>query len=179
MPTTNARFEEGQPCPVKVMGGGGGLSASPSGDLLLIGAFPSPSQAQVEAWGGKWRAKLVTESEFPAIPIFAVGNEDWILEAPSNPSTLEMESPGFCEALYAKDHPEMVAILVDSDTNCVKKIKRVVLDEMFVERMVLSWNPFRHKGDQYSKSFTDSEFAQRIQEIFKLRTSRQLWTTSW
>ena len=41
----------------------------------------------------------------------------------------------------------MGAILVDSATHIIKKIKRVEIDEMFVERMVMSWNPFRGKGD--------------------------------
>lgn len=179
MTTGTARFEEGQPCPVKVQGTGGGLSFSPNGDMLLLGAIPSPAQAQIEAWGGKWRAKLYTENEFPAIPIFAVGSEDWILEAPCNPATQEKESPGFCEALYAKEEPEMAAILVDSDTNLVKKIKRVPLDEMFVERLVLSWNPFRFEANDYNKSFSEAEFAQRVREIFKMRSSKDLWMTSW
>ena len=131
------RFEECKLCPVKIEGDGGGLSFSPNGDMLLIGRFPNPSKAQIEAWGGKWRAKLCTESEFPSIPIFAVGSEDWILEAPCNPSELEKEAPGFCEALYAKEDHEMVAILVDSMTNMIVKIKTVPLDEMFIERLVM------------------------------------------
>ena len=45
------RFEEGQPCPVSVSGTGGGLSFSPNGDMLLIGMFPSPSEAQARSSG--------------------------------------------------------------------------------------------------------------------------------
>lgn len=179
MESTTARFEEGQPCPVKVEGSGGGLSFSPAGDMLLLGAVSSPSNAQIDAWAGKWRAKLYSESEFPSIPIFAVGSEDWILEAPCNPTTQEKESPGFCEALFSKDEAVMVAILVDTDTNVVKKITQVPLDELFVERMVLSWNPFRYEANDYNKSFGQDEFNGRIQEIFKMKTSKELWTTSW
>ena len=120
--------------------------------MLLIGMFPSPSEAQVAAWGGKWRAKLFTESEFPAIPIFAVGNESWILEAPCNPSQLEKEAPGFCEAFYSKDDPSMVAVLVDSDTGVIRKIRSVTLDELFVERLVLSWNPFGRPNPRWSRN---------------------------
>lgn len=173
------RFEEGQPCPVSVSGTGGGLSFSPNGDMLLIGMFPSPSEAQVAAWGGKWRAKLFTESEFPAIPIFAVGNESWILEAPCNPSQLEREAPGFCEAFYSKDDPSMVAVLVDSDTGVIRKIRSVTLDELFVERLVLSWNPFRGPANEYNKAFSEEEFAGRIAEIFKTKSQREIWETSW
>ncbi len=179
MDSTTARFEEGQPCPIKVEGSGGGLSFSPAGDMLLLGAVPSPSQAQIESWGGKWRAKLVDESEFPSIPIFAVGGEEWILEAPCNPSALEKEAPGFCEALFSREEATMVAILVDSDTNVIKKISHVPLDELFIERMVMSWNPFRHESNDYNKSFGAEEFSGRVQEIFKMKSSKELWTTSW
>ncbi len=179
MDSTTARFEEGQTCPIKVEGSGGGLSFSPAGDMLLLGAVPSPSQAQINAWGGKWRAKLVDESEFPSIPIFAIDGEDWILEAPCNPSALEKESPGFCEALFSKEEAVMVAILVDSDTNIIQKITYVPLDELFIERMVMSWNPFRFEANEYNKSFSNAEFTERIQEIFKMKTSHELWMTSW
>ncbi|MFQ5450450.1 MAG: hypothetical protein ACE5E9_07445 [Nitrospinaceae bacterium] len=173
------RFEEGQPCPVDIQGEGGGLSFSPNGEMLLIGKFPRPSKTQIEAWGGKWRAKLCTESEFPAIPIFAVGSEDWILETPCNPTQQEKESPGFCEALYAKDEYNMAAILVDSETNEIVKIANVPLDEMFIERLVLSWNPFRGPSDEYNKSFNSEEFANRINQIFTTRSTRDIWTSSW
>ncbi|MBI5428442.1 MAG: hypothetical protein HZA02_09225 [Nitrospinae bacterium] len=172
-------FEEGKPCPVKIQGYGGGLSFSANGDMLLIGAFPGPTDEQIKAWGGKWRAKLATESEFPAIPIFAVGSENWIVEAPCNPADQEREAPGFAEALYAKDEYEMTAILVDSTTGIVRKIAAVPLNEMFIERLVLSWNPFRHPADQYTKSFAAREFTGKIGEIFKTRTARQLWDSSW
>ena len=121
MTELNIAFEEGKECPVTVEGTGGGLSISPNGDMLLVGSIPSPSNQQVEAWGGKWRAKLISESEFPSIPIFAIGSEDWILETPCNPYQMEQEAPGFCEALYAKDECSMAAILVDSDTGIIKK----------------------------------------------------------
>jgi len=173
------RFEEGKLCPVKIEGEGGGLSFSPNGDMLLIGRFPSPSKAQIEAWDGKWRAKLCAESEFPSIPIFAVGSEDWILEAPCNPAQQEKEAPGFIEALFSKDDPELVAVLVDSLTNMIVKIKRVALDELFVERLALSWNPFRGPADQYNKAFSDEEFASRINSIFKAKSPKQIWMTSW
>ncbi len=172
-------FEEGQECPIKVEGTGGGLSISSNGDLLLIGAVPSPSNQQIEAWGGKWRPKLVSESEFPSIPIFAIGSEDWILEAPCNPAQMEKEAPGFCEALYAQEKCSMAAILLDSDTGIIKKITQVPLDEMFIERLVLSWNPFRFEANDYNKSFTQEEFAKRVAEIFKMRPSKELWVTSW
>jgi len=173
------RFEEGKLCPVKIEGDGGGLSFSPNGDMLLIGRFPVPSKAQIEAWSGKWRAKLCTESEFPSIPIFAVGSEDWILEAPCNPLQMEQEAPGFCEALYAKEECTMAAVLVDSDTGIIRKINYVPLDEMFIERLVISWNPFRHEANDYNKSFTPAEFTKRVGEIFKMKPSKELWMTSW
>lgn len=173
------RFEEGKPCPVTVQGTGGGLSISASGDMLLIGSFPNPTDKQIEAWGGKWRAKLITESEFPAIPIFAIGSEEWILEAPCNPADNEKEAPGFCEALYAKDDVTMAAVLVDSETGIIRKITQVPLDELFIERLVLSWNPFRFEANDYNKSFTTQQFAERVAGIFKMRTSRELWMTSW
>lgn len=175
----NVTFEVGKPCPVKVEGYGGGLSFSPNGDMLLIGAIPGPTEAQLEAWDGKWRAKLVDESGFPSIPIFAIGSEDWILEAPCNPLQMEQEAPGFCEALYAKDEYDMAAVLVDSDTGLILKINHVDLDEMFIERLVLSWNPYRHESNEYNKSFKPEEFAKRVGEIFKMRPSKELWMTSW
>ena len=173
------QFEEGKPCPVQITGTGGGLSFSPNGDMLLMGVFPNPSEAQIKAWAGKWRAKLATESEFPSIPIFAVGSEDWIIEAPCNPAQLEKEAPGFCEALFAKQDYVMVAVLVDSETTLVKKITHVTLDDMFVERLVLGWNPYRYPGDQYSNSFDEEGFAKRIQDIFKQSTSKEIWVKSW
>lgn len=179
MSEQNIAFEEGKVCPIQVEGTGGGLSFSPNGDMLLIGAVPSPSNQQVEAWGGKWRAKLVSESEFPAIPIFAIGSEDWILEAPCNPAQMEKEAPGFCEALFAKDEYSMAAILVDSDTGIIRKITHVELDEMLVERLVISWNPFRHESNEYNRSFKPEEFAKRVGDIFKTRPSKELWMTSW
>ena len=171
------RFEEGQPCPIKIQGTGGGISFSPNGDMLLIGRFPSPSEAQIKAWEGKWQARLVTESDFPSIPIFAIGSEDWIIETPCNPAQQEEETPGFCEALYSKDDFEMVAVLVCSETGIIMKIAHVPLDEMFIERMIMSWNPFR-KGDQYNQVLTEKRFVEKINEIFKMRSSKQLWTSS-
>jgi hypothetical protein len=147
--------------------------------MLLIGSFPNPTDEQIEAWDGKWRAKLITENEFPAIPIFAIGSEDWILEAPCNPADNEKEAPGFCEALYAKDDVAMAAVLVDSETGIIRKISHVPLDEMFIERLVLSWNPFRFPANDYNKSFTAQEFGERVASIFKMRTSKELWMTSW
>ncbi|CAI2718372.1 hypothetical protein [Nitrospina watsonii] len=173
------RFEEGKPCPVQVQGSGGGLSVSANGDMLLVGAFPNPTEEQVEAWCGKWRAKLITESEFPAIPIFAIGSEDWILETPCNPCDNEKEAPGFCEALYAKDDVSMAAVLVDSETGLIRKITQVPLDEMFIERLVLSWNPFRFEANDYNKAYTTAEFTEKVTNVFKMRSSRELWTTSW
>jgi len=101
------------------------------------------------------------------------------LEAPCNPTQQETETPGYCEALYSKDSYEMGAILVDSATHIIKKIKRVDIDEMFIERMVMSWNPFRGKGDQYTKSFSDETFNQKVAEIFKMKSTKEMWTTSW
>ena len=96
-------FEEGKPCPLPIEGHGGGLSFSPNGDMLLVASLSHPSEAQIKAFSGKWRAKLIAESEFPSIPIFAVGSEDWLLETPCNPAQQEKEAPGFVEALYAKE----------------------------------------------------------------------------
>ena len=172
-------FKEGQPCPVQIEGDGGGLSFSPNGGMLLIGRFPNPSKAQIEAWSGKWRAKLCTESEFPSIPIFAVGNEEWILETPCNPTQQEKETPGFCEALYRKEEYDMAAILVDSISNMIVKIVTVPLDEMFIERLVMSWNPYRGPADEYNKTFTPEQFAERIGNIFKSRTQKDIWMSSW
>lgn len=173
------QFEEGKACPVKIEGAGGGLSFSPNGDMLLIGTFPNISQEQIEAWGGEWKAKLAEESDFPCIPIFAVGSDDWIIEAPCNPRHQEMESPGFCEALFAKEDYEMVAILVDAETETIKKITRVPLDEMFIERLALSWNPYRHPSPEKTSAISDEEFAARIGKIFQSRSSKDLWTSSW
>ena len=75
-------FVEGKSCPLPIAGHGGGLSFSPNGDMLLLAAISSPSEAQIKAWSGKWQAKLIIESEFPSIPIFAIGGEDWLLETP-------------------------------------------------------------------------------------------------
>ncbi len=171
------RFEEGQPCPVTIEGTGGGLSFSPDGDMLLVGMFPNPSEEQITAWGGEWGAKLITESEFPAIPIFAVGSDDWILETPCNPAEQEKETPGFCEALYAMEEYNMVAVLVCSETQIIKKIVHVSLDEMFIERLVMSWNPFRI-GDKYSPTLTDQKFTEKVKDIFKTRSGKQLWTSA-
>ena len=90
-----------------------------------------------------------------------------------------MESPGFCEALYNKEDHNMVAILTDLDTNIIKKITHVELDEMFIERMVLSWNPYKTKGDEYTKTYSDENFVTKINEIFKMKSSQELWRTSW
>ena len=173
------QFEEGKDCPVQITGTGGGLSFSPTGDMLFIANVENLDQEKINAWGGKWRAKLFIESEFPAIPLFAIGSEDWIVEAPCNPAQQEKETPGYCEALYAKDSCEMGAVLVDSTTHLIKKIQRVEIEELFVERMVMSWNPFRGKGDQYTKTFDNATFNQKVAEIFKMKTTKQMWTTSW
>ena len=173
------QFEEGKNCPVQISGTGGGLSFSPSGDMLFIANIENVDQQKIDAWAGKWRIKLYIESEFPAIPLFAIGSEDWILEAPSNPSQQEKETPGYCEAIYAKDEYEMGAILVDSTTHIIKKVKRVEIDEMVIERMVMSWNPFRGKGDQYTKTFDNEMFNQKVADIFKMKSTKQMWTTSW
>ena len=73
----------------------------------------------------------------------------------------------------------MVAILTDLDTNIIKKITHVELDEMFIERMVLSWNPYKTKGDEYTKTYSDESFVTKINEIFKMKSSQELWRTSW
>ena len=172
-------FEEGQPCPLPIEGHGGGLSFSPNGDMLLVASLPHPSAAQIKAFSGKWRAKLIAESEFPSIPIFAVGSEDWLLETPCNPAQQEKEAPGFVEALYAKEDHNMVAILVDSETKIIQKITHVPLEEMFIERMVMSWNPYKTAGDEYTKTFTNETFISKINEIFKIKSSKELWRTSW
>lgn len=172
-------FQEGQPCPLPIEGHGGGLSFSSNGDMLLIAAVSNPSAAQIKAFDGKWQAKLVAESEFPSIPIFSIGSEDWLLETPCNPAQQEKEAPGFIEALYAKDDYNMVAILVDSETSIIKKITYVSLEEMFIERLVLSWNPYRTSGDEYTKTYTDKNFTEKINEIFKMKSSQDLWRTSW
>lgn len=178
MPSNTIRFEEGQACPVKIEGQGGGLSFSPNGDMLLVGAFPNVTEHQIKTWGGKWRTKLILEPDFPAIPVFAIGGEDWILEAPCNPADQERESPGFSEALYTRDEFSMVAVLVDSTSGNVVKISHVQLEEIFIERMMISWNPFR-TADHYSKIYSPKEFAERLANIFKTRTAKQLWSSSW
>lgn len=172
-------FQEGKACPLPISGHGGGLSFSQSGEMLLIASVPSPSEAQIKAFDGEWKAKLVAESEFPSIPIFAIGSEDWLLETPCNPAQQEKEAPGFIEALFAKEEVNMVAILVDSETSIIKKITYVPLDEMFIERLALSWNPYRTAGDEYTKTYTDANFTEKINEIFKMKTSQDLWRTSW
>ena len=86
---------------------------------------------------------------------------------------------GIYTALYEKDSCEMGAILVDSATHIIKKIKRVEIEEMFVERMVMSWNPFRGTGDQYTKSFDDETFNKKVAEIFKMKSTKEMWTSSW
>jgi len=73
----------------------------------------------------------------------------------------------------------MAAILVDSDTGIIRKITQVPLDDMFVERLVLSWNPFRFEADDYNKSYTPEEFSKRVGEVFRMRPSKELWMTSW
>lgn len=173
------QFEEGKTCPIKIEGTGGGLSFTPSGDMLLIGTFQNPSQEQIEAWSGKWRAKLAEESDFPSIPIFAVGSDNWIIEAPCNPRLQETESPGFCEALYSKGNYEMVAILVNAETGIILKITRVPLDETFIERLVLSWNPFKRASSEKITTLSDEEFGNRVTKIFQSRSSKELWKSSW
>jgi hypothetical protein len=73
----------------------------------------------------------------------------------------------------------MVAILVDSETNIIQKITHVPLEEMFIERMVMSWNPYKTAGDEYTKTFTNESFITKINEIFKMKSSKELWRTSW
>jgi hypothetical protein len=172
-------FEEGKQCPLPIEGHGGGLSFSPSGDMLLMASIPHPSESQIKAFDGEWKSKLVVESEFPSIPIFAIGGEDWLLETPCNPAQQEIETPGFIEALYAKEDYHMVAILVDSESKIIQKITHVMLDELFIERMVMSWNPYKTKGDEYTKTFTNDSFNEKINEIFKMKSSEELWRTSW
>ena len=173
------QFEEGTECPVQIAGTGGGLSFSPSGDMLFMANVENISLDQISAWGGKWRTKLYVESEFPAIPLFAIGSESWILEAPCNPTQQENETPGYCEALFAKESYEMGAILVEASTHIIKKITRIELDEMFVERMVMSWNPFRGSGDKYTKSFDQSTFNNKVAEVFKMKSTKEMWVSSW
>jgi hypothetical protein len=86
-----------------------------------------------------------------------------------------LEAPGFIEALYAKEDYNMVAILVDSDT----KIIHVPLEELFIERLAMSWNPYKTSGDEYTKTFTSESFHSKISEIFKMKSSQELWRTSW
>jgi len=50
---------------------------------------------------------------------------------------------------------------------------------MFIERLVLSWNPLRFEATEYNKSYNHEEFSKKIEEIFSARTSNDLWTTSW
>ena len=172
-------FEEGKICPLPIEGHGGGLSFSPNGDMLLVASLPHPSEAQIKAFSEKWRAKLIVESEFPSIPIFAIGSEDWLLETPCNPSQQEIEAPGFIEALYSKEDYNMVAVLVDSETKIIQKITHVTLEEMFIERLAMSWNPYKTAGDEYTKTFTNESFITKINEIFKMKSSDELWRTSW
>ena len=73
----------------------------------------------------------------------------------------------------------MAAVLVNSDTGIIRKIKHVTLDEMFIERLVLSWNPLRYVANDFNKSYSQEEFSKKIEEIFSARTSKDLWTTSW
>lgn len=176
---TSMQFQEGMPCPVKVEGSGGGLSFSPNGDMLLVAAIENPTEDQMKAWDGEWKAKLSEQSDFPSIPIFAINGEDWIIEAPCNPKQQEKESPGFCEVLYAKEHHMMVAILVDARTGMIMKIAYVELDEMFIERLVLSWNPYRQESTEYTATFTNEKFAERIESIFRGQSSKALWTSAW
>ena len=179
MPEDTIEFEEGKPCPLQVDGTGGGLSFTPTGDMLLVGAFSDPTDEQIEAWSGKWQAKLSEQSDFPSIPMFAVGSDDWIIEAPCNPKQQEKESPGFCEALFAREDYMMVAILVDSRTNLIVKIAYVTLDDMFIERLVLAWNPYRHDSTEYNATFSNEKFAERIESIFRGQSSKALWASSW
>ena len=73
----------------------------------------------------------------------------------------------------------MGAILVDSGSHVIKKITRVKMDELLIERMVMSWNPFRGTSDQYTKSFDDETFNKKVAEIFKMKSTKEMWTTSW
>ncbi len=68
---------------------------------------------------------------------------------------------------------------MDSDTGIIRKITHVPLDEMFIERLVLSWNPFRYESNDYNKSFNPEQFTKRVGEIFKMKPSKELWVTSW
>ena len=74
---------------------------------------------------------------------------------------------------------EQGAILVDADTHIIKKINHVALDELIIERMVMSWNPFRGKADQYTKTFDQETFNQKIIELFKMKSTKQMWMDSW
>lgn len=179
MDEETVQFEEGKACPIKIEGTGGGLSFSPNGDMLLIGTFPNPTQEQIEAWGGEWKVKLAEETDFPSIPIFSVGSEDWIIETPCNPRQQEMESPGFCEALYSRENYDMAAILVKAETGIILKIAHVPLDESFIERLVLSWNPFRRPSSEKITTLSDEEFGNRVTKIFQSRSSKALWDSSW
>ena len=85
MDQTTISFVEGQPCPLPIAGHGGGLSFSPNGDMLLLAAISNPSAAQIKAWTGKWQAKLIAESEFPSIPIFAIRQSAWLAIFQSKP----------------------------------------------------------------------------------------------
>ena len=77
----------------------------------------------------------------------------------------------------------MAAVLVDEETGIIKKISQVELDEMFIERLVMAWNPYRFaggsNGTEYSRAFSDQEFTKKIGEIFKTRSSQELWRTSY
>jgi hypothetical protein len=73
----------------------------------------------------------------------------------------------------------MVAILVDSESGIIQKITHVELEEMFIERLAMSWNPYKTSGDEYTKTFTNESFISKINEIFKMKSSQELWRTSW
>ena len=78
-----------------------------------------------------------------------------------------------------------IASTVDSLTPSAASVARIArrfeltLDEMFIERMVLSWNPYKTKGDEYTKTYSDESFVTKINEIFKMKSSQELWRTSW
>jgi hypothetical protein len=50
---------------------------------------------------------------------------------------------------------------------------------MFIERMVMSWNPFRGSGDKYTKSFDQSTFNIKVAEVFKMKSTKEMWVGSW
>ena len=57
-------FQEGQPCPLPIEGHGGGLSFSSNGEMLLIASVSHPSESQIKAFDGDWKAKLVADQNF-------------------------------------------------------------------------------------------------------------------